>query len=180
MVNVYLCGKNLSSPLMCTSSKHFNYVWTVLCLCILISSNIPEIYITPYFGYFNGELHVLHNLLPSAPYHFAYGWMFSNMFYNSSPLPYKLLNVAAIRNKADISWNILSLSRCNLGYVFWHTVSILKSPWILHNSLESCRRYSTLYVPSPCGIAKTYSSYFSYSYLYLFSILYLLHLNGPL
>ena len=61
----------LSSPVLYTKSKYVSYVWTVLCLCILTASNITELYIyiyILYFVYFD-TLHVLHNLLPRAPYH---------------------------------------------------------------------------------------------------------------
>ena len=61
----------LSSPVLYTKSKYVSYVLTVLCLCILTASNITELYIyiyILYFVYFD-TLHVLHNLLPRAPYH---------------------------------------------------------------------------------------------------------------
>ena len=60
--------KFLPSLVLYTNSKYVSYVWTVLCLCILISSNISEIYMTAYFGYFSDILHVVHNHSPSTPY----------------------------------------------------------------------------------------------------------------
>ena len=49
--------------------KYVSYIWTVLCLCIFTSSNIYEIHMTAYFGYFGDKLHTLHNHFPSASYH---------------------------------------------------------------------------------------------------------------
>ena len=69
IVYVYLCGNFLSSPVLYTNSKYLNNVWTVLCLCILTSSNTSQIYMTEYFGYFSDILHVVNNHFPSVPYH---------------------------------------------------------------------------------------------------------------
>ena len=69
IVIIDLCGKFSSSPVLYISRKYVSYVWTVLCLCILTSSNISEMYMTEYFEYFSNILHVVHNNSPSAPYH---------------------------------------------------------------------------------------------------------------
>ena len=69
IVNVYLCGKFLSSPELCTNRNCVIYVWIVLCLCMLTSGNISEIDRAAYFGYFSDILHTPHNLVPSALYH---------------------------------------------------------------------------------------------------------------
>ena len=68
MVNVYLCGKFLSSPELWTNRKCVIYVWMAPYLCMLTSSNISEIDRAAYFGYFSDILHIPHNLVPSAPY----------------------------------------------------------------------------------------------------------------
>ena len=68
-MNIDLCRKLLSSPALYTNSKYVSYVWTVLCLYILRSINISEVYMTAYFGYFNGILHVVLSHSPSASYH---------------------------------------------------------------------------------------------------------------
>ena len=72
IVIVNICGKFLSSPVLYTNSKYISYVWTVLCLCIPTSSNISEIYMTAYFQYFNGILHVLHIQFPCTFYHLTW------------------------------------------------------------------------------------------------------------
>ena len=72
VVIIGLCGKFLSSPVLYTNSKYVSYVWTFLCLCILTSSNISEIYMTAYFGYFSDILHVVYNHSPSVPYHLTW------------------------------------------------------------------------------------------------------------
>ena len=54
------------------SSTLHKYVWAVLCLCILMSSNISGIYMTAYFVYFSDILNVLHNHSLSAPYHLTW------------------------------------------------------------------------------------------------------------
>ena len=69
IVNIYVCVKFLSSPVLYTNRKYVRYVWTVLCLNILTTTNISEIYRTAYFGYFSDILHISHNLVPSASYH---------------------------------------------------------------------------------------------------------------
>ena len=42
-------------------------VWTVLYLCILMSSDISEIYRIACFGYFSDISHIPDNLVPSLP-----------------------------------------------------------------------------------------------------------------
>ena len=73
IANVYLCGKLLSSPVLYANNKYVSYIWTVICLFILTSSNISEIYMTAYFEYFYDILDVVHNHSSSAPYHLT-GW----------------------------------------------------------------------------------------------------------
>ena len=68
IVNIYSCGRFLSCPVLYKKSKYVSYAWTVLCLCILMSSNISEIYMTAYFGYFSDIVHVLHIHSPSTSY----------------------------------------------------------------------------------------------------------------
>ena len=59
----------LSSPVLYTNSKYVSYVWTVLCIYILTSSNISEIHMTAYFEYLCDKLYALHIHFPSASYH---------------------------------------------------------------------------------------------------------------
>ena len=67
-----LCGKFSSSSVLYTNSKCVSYIWTVLCLCILTSSKISEIYMTAHFGYFSDILHAVQNHSSSASYHFTW------------------------------------------------------------------------------------------------------------
>ena len=59
----------LYSPVLCTNSKYVSYVWTVLCLYILTSSNISEIYMKAYFEYICDILLVIHIHFSSKSYH---------------------------------------------------------------------------------------------------------------
>ena len=59
----------LSSLVLYKNSKYVSYVWTVLYLYILMSSNISEIYMTAYFEYLCDILFALHIHFPSTSYH---------------------------------------------------------------------------------------------------------------
>ena len=72
IVNIHSCGKFLSSPVLYTNSKYISFVWTVVCLCILTSRNISEIYMTAYFEYLSDILHALHIHFPSTSYHLTW------------------------------------------------------------------------------------------------------------
>ena len=73
IVNVYLCGKTLLMSVLCTNSKYVSSVSAVLCLFMLMSSNISETYVATKFGYFSDTpWYVMRRTTFSPAYHLTW------------------------------------------------------------------------------------------------------------